>query len=443
MKVPIFHRSEYKYQLLPSLNKHEYEVLFNSIKEHGIIHPVEVDEDGNILDGHHRYSIAMELGIECPTIVRENMTEDEKHSYARSMNVARRHLNSKQKRAIIADALTENPGRSNNSIAKELGVSDTTVGSVRKELNLDSKVRIGDDGKSYTVDDSDLKVSRYVYDQILNKKSTGEVLKAKLDTSIDIIYCSSINDQLKHPAHDAGWKMGFQTDAVYKKENSMYEEIFIDIDFKNYRFDYHLENVKTFRPKYCTVIDIMTEDETAGYTTKFHTFDEVMEQAEQLNEYAENVIIIPKYDCIKDIPDNYILGYSCPSSYGMTSVDYKKFKGRKVHLLGGPWGVQRRYLQMMGEDVVSLDNNSMNRIAAVGSFYTTDGIRTSFYNLNYEFSDGFENRSTDIGIMAENVRFICASISFGNIIYDIARMNGYENPDREIQKNYFRSLNKH
>ena len=147
MKVPVFHRSEYKYQLLPSLNKHEYEVLYDSIKEHGIIHPVEIDEDGNILDGHHRWSIAQDLGIECPTIIRKGMTEEEKRNYARSMNVARRHLNSAQKRAIISDVLSDNPERSNNSIAKELGVSDMTVASVRKELNIDSRKRIGDDGK--------------------------------------------------------------------------------------------------------------------------------------------------------------------------------------------------------------------------------------------------------------------------------------------------------
>jgi hypothetical protein len=440
MKVPVFHRSEYKYQLLPSLNKHEYEVLYESIKEHGIIHPVEVDEEGNILDGHHRFSIAEQLGIHCPTIVRKGMTEEQKRNYARSMNVARRHLNSAQKRAIIADVLSDSPERSNNSIAKELGVSDMTVASVRKQLNIDSRKRVGDDGKVYIVEDKDVKTSRYVYDQILNKKYVGEVLKAKLAVDIDVIYCSGISDRLRHAAHDAGWKMGFQTDAVYKE--SMYDEIFIDIDFKNYSFENHLKNVKTFKPKYCTVIDLMTEEETSGYDTKYHTFDEVMEQAEELSKYAENVIVIPKYDCIADIPDKYILGYSCPSSYGMTEVDPEKFKGRKVHLLGGPWGVQRRYLHMMGSDVVSLDNNSMNRIAAVGSFYTSDGIRTSFYNLDYRF-EGFDCRSTDDGIVAENVRFICGAISFGNIMYDIARMNGYENLDRDIQRSYFRGLKRH
>ena len=440
MRVPIFTRTEYKYQLLPSLTAHEYEVLYNSIKEHGILHPIEVDEEGNILDGHHRFSIAEKLGIECPKTVRKGMTEEEKRNYARSINTARRHLNSKQKRAIISEVLIENPERSNNSIAKELGVSDTTVGSVRKELKIDSRKRIGDDGKVYVIEDKDLKTSKYVYDQILNKKYIGEILEAKLYTDIDIIYCSSVTDKLRHIANDSGWKLGFQSERT--PESSIYEEIFIDIEFKNYKFEKHLKNVKNFRPKYCTVMDLMTKEETDGYETKHYSFEDVMEEAEKLEQYAENIIIIPKYDCIKDIPEKYVLGYSCPSSYGMTQVDPEKFKGRKIHLLGGPWGVQRRYLQMMGSDVISLDNNSINKLASVGSFYTSDGIRTSFYNLDYRF-DGFQCRSTDEGIVAENVRPICAAISFGNIIYDIARMNGYKNPERDIQREYFRSLKKH
>lgn len=141
----------FPYQLLPPLTEEEYQNLKSSISEKGILVPVEFDEDGNILDGHHRIQIAKELGIEYPSIVRTGFTEQEKRSHARTLNTVRRHLNREQKREIIRQELLENPEESNNQIAKRLGVSDTTVGVVRNELGPDAKPswRKGADGKYY------------------------------------------------------------------------------------------------------------------------------------------------------------------------------------------------------------------------------------------------------------------------------------------------------
>ena len=56
------------------------------------------------------------------------------------------------KRQIITDELRENPGRSNNWIAKSLGVDDKTVASVRREMQSTSEIpklgyTFGSDGK--------------------------------------------------------------------------------------------------------------------------------------------------------------------------------------------------------------------------------------------------------------------------------------------------------
>jgi len=42
------------YQLLPPLSEEEYQSLRADIAEHGVLIPVELDEFGNVLDGHHR-----------------------------------------------------------------------------------------------------------------------------------------------------------------------------------------------------------------------------------------------------------------------------------------------------------------------------------------------------------------------------------------------------
>lgn len=137
------------YQLLPPLLDDEYAALKANIEEHGVLVPVEFDEDGNILDGHHRLRIAKELGIDYPSVTRTGMSEQQKRSHARALNLHRRHLNRTQKRTLIADELIENPTMSNLAIATRLGVSDVTVGKVRRELGLTGDI-IGADGKVYS-----------------------------------------------------------------------------------------------------------------------------------------------------------------------------------------------------------------------------------------------------------------------------------------------------
>ena len=136
------------YQLLPPLTEDEYAALKADISERGVLVPIEVDEDGAILDGHHRRQIADELGLDCPIIIRKGFTEAEKRSHARALNLHRRHLNRAQKRTLIAEELTENPTESNLQIATRLGCSDVTVGKIRRELGLTGEI-VGADGKRY------------------------------------------------------------------------------------------------------------------------------------------------------------------------------------------------------------------------------------------------------------------------------------------------------
>jgi len=96
--------------------------------------PILIDEYKQIIDGDHRKRIADEFDYDCPEVVHEGLTEDEKRTLARALNLARRQLNREQKRKIIADQLVETPKRSSRWVAKMLGVSHPTVSSVRREL---------------------------------------------------------------------------------------------------------------------------------------------------------------------------------------------------------------------------------------------------------------------------------------------------------------------
>ena len=110
------------------------------------------DEGGNILDGFARAKIAKELGYRVPVGRPGGLSEQEKRSLVRALNLARRQLDPPARRAIISDELRENPGRSNRWIAKSLGVSHPTVAVVRQVLESTGKVyqfdrTLGADGK--------------------------------------------------------------------------------------------------------------------------------------------------------------------------------------------------------------------------------------------------------------------------------------------------------
>ncbi len=141
------------YQVMPDLSEADFEALKEDIAQRGVMVPVEYDEDNKILDGHHRVKACEELGIaDWPRFVRKGLSEQEKRTHARQLNIARRHLNQEQKRALIAEQIKEQPSISARAIAARLGVDDKTVGSVRRDLETTAEIpqlekTIGADGK--------------------------------------------------------------------------------------------------------------------------------------------------------------------------------------------------------------------------------------------------------------------------------------------------------
>jgi ParB-like chromosome segregation protein Spo0J len=54
--------------MVPELSPEEYESLKQSIMKDGLYVPIIVNQNGIILDGHHRYKACQELGIEPKTV---------------------------------------------------------------------------------------------------------------------------------------------------------------------------------------------------------------------------------------------------------------------------------------------------------------------------------------------------------------------------------------
>jgi len=143
------------YQVMPDMTQEEYDALKEDIAERGVMVSLEFDENGNVLDGHHRLKICAELGIEdYPKIIRAGMSEPEKWTHARKLNMARRHLTREQRRELIQAQIKDTPELSDRQIAKMLGVSNSTVSLLRRELIengqvCESHTSLGSDGKEY------------------------------------------------------------------------------------------------------------------------------------------------------------------------------------------------------------------------------------------------------------------------------------------------------
>lgn len=144
-----------KYQLFDPLPPDDFAALKADIRERGVLVPVEMDEHGDILDGHHRVQAWQELRTEgvnladYPRMIRPGMSEEQKRNHVRALNLLRRHLPKEARAQVFADMRRD--GMSLRAIAEATGVSHVTVKNAIEAgvNNLTPRVVIGRDGKSY------------------------------------------------------------------------------------------------------------------------------------------------------------------------------------------------------------------------------------------------------------------------------------------------------
>jgi len=142
---------------------------------------------------------------------------------------------------------------------------------------------------------------------------------------------------------------------------------FLDICWRDYSFKKHLEAAKSTRP-------IMT---VAHDIENVNHLERVLDQAWQLNEYSDHVVVVPKDrrlgpDLSEIIPPGFLLGYSVPTKYGATDVPSEWFR-RPTHLLGGRPDIQRKLATQM--PVVSFDCNRFTYDARFGDYFDGEKFR--------------------------------------------------------------------
>lgn len=214
--------------------------------------------------------------------------------------------------------------------------------------------------------------------------------------ALDLIFCTPRPSTLDAwIAHDAGFLIGLNSGkgkemiAQVERWAWRYPITFIDNDYANYDHELHMAAVRHFKPKYATTRDIMTEAQCEEAGIAYYSFEQIMDWAKEVEQYAEHVIIIPKVDCLAEIPEKYLLGYSVLSSYGVTPIPLSKFKAapQQIHLLGGNWPRQLEVLSVLKDQVVSVDINSHLKIADYGQVVTGEGEGAALEKYEQTISD--------------------------------------------------------
>lgn len=115
------------------------------ILANGIRHPVELAADGSILNGRTRTRICEKHGLECVTIVLDNIVTDEQKAEYVAMSHPHRKLEPTQRGAIV-DALRR-AGWSDRKIGAWLGIDHKTVAKASTGEDSPVDKRTGRDGK--------------------------------------------------------------------------------------------------------------------------------------------------------------------------------------------------------------------------------------------------------------------------------------------------------
>lgn len=319
-------------KLIPYVNnpkehpEEQVKKIASSIKNFGFRVPILIDAKNEIIAGHGRYLAAKLLGLgKVPVIRITDLTEAQKKAFR------------------IAD----------NKVAESGWDLDTLTAELEqlKEMDFDLQLTGFDEDELDELFRSSITEEYNIRDDIDKEASKDIDITKRVEVILTI---ANQPNFILDFAEYLGFKLGINSNSQIPQSRDI---VFVDNDFKNYDFEKHLRVVKKVRPKYATVRDYIPQTLCKQQGIKYYSLEEILEQAEELSKYAENIIIIPKdRNVIFKIPDDYILGYSVPTEYGGSPFSIKEFQGRRVHLLGGSPELQY-VLAVENKNVVSLDNN--------------------------------------------------------------------------------------
>jgi len=206
--------------LVPKLFSGEYDSLKKSIKQNGLWMPIIVNNDGEILDGHHRFRACLELDISPKHTVKKFENKLFEKKFVIECNLKRRQLNDFQK-SELGMVLLE----INEDLAKERMIHAHT-GDV-SENNQKT-------GTSVQNTADEIGISRGTFERAKKViENSPEEIKQKLrdgnpHTSISKEYKNIIKEQKKEKRHEQIKSLQVNLPDKVTLHNSEFQKIFIE-----------------------------------------------------------------------------------------------------------------------------------------------------------------------------------------------------------------------
>jgi hypothetical protein len=155
-----------------------YRDLLEDIRDHGVVEPIVLDDDGLIVDGRNRRNACEELGIGCPVVTFSSLGHQMSVSkYIWSTNVIRRHLTADQRAVLVIgweDKIrSEASQRSRAKLKKGASVPELVKTPSRETATTRSKLAAMADVTENKI--RDLQVIKASNPEVLPKIQHGEL----------------------------------------------------------------------------------------------------------------------------------------------------------------------------------------------------------------------------------------------------------------------------
>ena len=157
--------------MFPMIEGNAFEELKRDIAAQGILEPIRLYQ-GMILDGRNRYAAAKACDhrFTVDDFVQWEGTPAEAEAWVISTNLHRRQLTTKQKQELIEGMIRRCPSLSDREIARQLGVSNSTVGAARERLANSPEVRRYQQFKSQWKKFTDAECMTFIRDHLVDVK---------------------------------------------------------------------------------------------------------------------------------------------------------------------------------------------------------------------------------------------------------------------------------
>src|SRR5215207_10752144 len=190
-------------RLVPEISAEEYDALKQSIKENGLYVPIIVNQNGILLDGHHRYKACQELGITPSQVVRKFADELDEKLFVIDCNLTRRQLNNFQRTelALKSKPILEKIAKRNESLGGKGVEIQTPLGRVDQEIGKRAGVGKDTVRKVEKILENEKSITDKIKEDLrLGKVSINEAYKiVELDQECQSFYqkCLKASDERK------------------------------------------------------------------------------------------------------------------------------------------------------------------------------------------------------------------------------------------------------